>query len=69
MHTKNRYAFETEAEAQDFYERQSNWKSSPMQDKYVTKPIFFDEDKTFKDIHSYVPTGRKYWTVSVEIYQ
>lgn len=69
MHRKERYAFATEVEAQDFYERQKNWKSSPIQDKYVGQPFFFDEDETLKDTHVYVPTGRAYWVVTVEIYQ
>ena len=66
MHTKTDYKFDTEGEAQTFADAAKASKF-PNEDKYVSGPMFMDEDVIFKHM-LWASTHKKYWLVTIEIY-
>ena len=67
MHTKNEYAFTTQAEAQEFTNRYLGPSGRPDRDTYVTGPFYRDDAVTFKDM-TWVECRPPYWSVIIEIY-
>jgi hypothetical protein len=66
MKTSVRNEFETEEEAMIFCKKQNECKN-PIDDIYISEPMYVDEAKIYKDM-SWVNKTRKYWAVSVETY-
>jgi hypothetical protein len=67
MHTCNNYKFETESSAIEFAANQRANKC-PSEDKYVSGPVFMDENQIFKSM-PWANTGKTWWQVTVEIYR
>jgi hypothetical protein len=64
MHSLSDYHFETEVEAIAFATQQRANKC-PSEDKYVTGPIYMDEEVILKDI-TWTTSKAKWWQVTVE---
>lgn len=67
MHARNEYKFEDEIAAVEFANKTRENKC-PSEDLYVSGPHFMDEDVIFKNM-MWASTGKKYWSVTVEVYR
>lgn len=67
MHTRNEYKFENESVAVKFATKERENKC-PSEDKYISGPFFMDEDVIFKNM-MWASTGKKYWSVTIEVYR
>lgn len=65
-HTRREYKFDTEDEAVVFANKEREFKC-PSEDKYVKGPFFMDEDVIYKSM-PWASTGKKWWSVDIEIF-
>lgn len=64
-HNIDTYKFDTEEEAIYF---SNKIKSSPVEDRYVSVPVFIDQEEIFKNVHGETPDG-KWWQVTIEYFK